>query len=100
LTVATAVLDDCHVASAVTARLEVSERAAVAVNCAEAPAAGAAPLTVSAATFPEPGGGGEDVVDEVDELDDVDDGVVGELVHAADAAAKTTRSQDANRKGR
>jgi hypothetical protein len=77
LTVATAVLDDSHVASAVTTRLEVSESAAVAVNCDEAPAAGAAPLTVSAATLPETGGGGEDVVDEVDdEVADVDEGAV------------------------
>lgn len=48
-TVATAVFDDCHVASAVTGRLEPSRNAAVAVNCASAPTAGVVPLTVIAA---------------------------------------------------
>jgi hypothetical protein len=101
LTVATAVLDDCHVASVVTGRLDVSDIAAVAANCTELPTAGAAPLTVSAVTVAEVDGG--DVVDGavdcegedgVDDVDDVDDGVVGSLVHADTAARPTTSRHD------
>jgi hypothetical protein len=76
----------------------VSESAAVAVNCAALPTAGAVPATVTAATFPEPGGGvpGVAVGDVVDAEDDdgVDDGAAGELVHAeltARAAATSRR---------
>ena len=92
---ATAVLDDCHAASDVTGRLELSESAAVAVNCAALPTAGAVPLTVTAVTLP--GDGVDDGVDEdvggVDVVDGADDGVVGGLVHAAhkDTTAAASR---------
>lgn len=100
LTVATAALDDCHVASDVTGLLEVSESAAVAVNCAVPPTVGDVPLTVTAVTFPDDGVDGEvgcvpddDDVNGVDDVDEVGDGVVGELVHAAHTAPTTTRSR-------
>jgi len=88
LTAATAVLDDCQVASGVTDLLEVSESAAVAVNCAAPPTAGAVPLTVTAVIFPE---------DETDGdagcVAGAGDGVVGELLHAAETAARPKTSR-------
>lgn len=88
---ATAVLDDCHAASDVTGRLELSESAAVAVNCAALPTAGAVPLTVTAVTLP--GDGVDEDVGGVDVVDGADDGVVGGLVHAAhkDTTAAASR---------
>ena len=47
-TVAIAVSDDSHVASAVTDRLLPSPNEAVAENCAEAPITGAMPVTTTA----------------------------------------------------
>jgi hypothetical protein len=88
LTVATAVSDDCHVASAVTDRVVVSASAAIAVNCAVPPTAGAVPLTVSVVTFAEDG-----VVAGVEDIDDVEDGVVGELVHAVHTHVTATSSR-------
>lgn len=91
LTLATAVLDDCHVASAVTERLELSGSAAVAVNCVELPTAGAVPVTVTELTLPEDGADGvSGCAVDVGGVD-VGEGVDGEL-HAAVPTPRMTRS--------
>src|SRR3954464_10447262 len=88
VTVATAVLDDCHAASDVTDRLELSGSAAVAVNCVELPTAGTVPFTVTELTLPE--GGVDDVAGCVDV-----DGVDGELLHAAHPPARAASNAHA-----
>jgi hypothetical protein len=58
-TLATSASDDCHVASEVTGRLVPSGSAAVAANCADAPRAGAVPVTITAVALSELGAEGE-----------------------------------------
>src|SRR5215471_8182087 len=88
-TVATAVFDDCHTASAFTDRLELSESVAIAVNWADAPTNGAVPLSVSPLTPSAEGEEGE-AGDEGDEEDGADGADVDgcELLHARDNAMR------------
>ena len=67
LTMATAVLDDRHVAWDVTVDVELSTRTASAVNCDDDPIAGGVPTTVTVVTAGPDGAEGAEGVDGSDE---------------------------------